>query len=104
MNLAIRLAEWALLPDFLVRYGIRRLDRKRLLEARKMGPEEQLREKMRFMEEMRRSPVALVPRKANEQHYELPPAFFEPARSPSASLSALLLVPLEERAGRDSSA
>jgi len=77
MNLAIRLAEWALLPDFLVRYGIRRLDRKRLLEARKMGPEEQLREKMRFMEEMRRSPVALVPRKANEQHYELPPAFFE---------------------------
>jgi len=77
MNLAIRLAEWALLPDFLVRYGIRRLDRKRLLEARKMGLEEQLREKMRFMEEMRRSPVALVPRKANEQHYELPPAFFE---------------------------
>jgi cyclopropane-fatty-acyl-phospholipid synthase len=25
---------------------------------------------------MRKSPVALVPEKANEQHYEVPPAFF----------------------------
>ena len=26
---------------------------------------------------MKESPIALVPEKANEQHYEVPPAFFE---------------------------
>ncbi|UCE87993.1 MAG: class I SAM-dependent methyltransferase [Deltaproteobacteria bacterium] len=30
-----------------------------------------------FIEELRRSPVALVPERANEQHYEVAPAFFE---------------------------
>ena len=31
----------------------------------------------RWIEELKNSPVALVPEKANEQHYELPPRFFE---------------------------
>ena len=32
-----------------------------------------------WVEKLKKSPIALVPEKANEQHYEVPPAFFENA-------------------------
>ena len=31
----------------------------------------------KWIEELKKSPIALVPEKANEQHYELPPSFFD---------------------------
>jgi cyclopropane-fatty-acyl-phospholipid synthase len=37
---------------------------------------------------MRRAPIALVPEKANEQHYELPPAFFELVLGPRLKYSS----------------
>ncbi len=75
--LLIRWVEQGRVPDFLVRPGIRRLNRARLrLEAR--GGGEAARQHMQaFIEQLRRAPVAPVPDKPNEQHYELPPAFFE---------------------------
>ena len=70
------LLERDLLPDFLIRFGIRRLLAGRLREEDKGDPEAQQAHLMRFVEELRRSPVAIATREANEQHYELPSAFF----------------------------
>jgi cyclopropane-fatty-acyl-phospholipid synthase len=71
------LLERDLLPDFLIRIGIRRLLAGRLHEEDKGDPEAQQAHFMRFVESLRASPVAIETRAANEQHYELPCEFFE---------------------------
>lgn len=75
MSLGLALAEKGLLPDAAIRAGIRRMLDDRLRdEARRAalpGASE------RFVEELRSSPIALHTGAANEQHYEVPPAFFE---------------------------
>ena len=76
-SLALNLLERDLLPDFLIRFGIRRLLTERLREERKDNAEAQQAHLMRLVERLRESPVAIATRKANEQHYEVPSAFFE---------------------------
>jgi cyclopropane-fatty-acyl-phospholipid synthase len=75
-SLPFNLLERDLLPDSVIRTGIRRLLEARLREENKGDPEAQQAHLMRFVEELRRSPVAIATREANEQHYELPSAFF----------------------------
>lgn len=75
-SLPFNLLERDLLPDSVIRTGIRRLLEARLREEDKGDPEAQQAHQMRFVEELRRSPVAIATREANEQHYELPSAFF----------------------------
>jgi cyclopropane-fatty-acyl-phospholipid synthase len=77
MRLAIELAERGLIPDNLIRWGIRRLDRKRLRSEDRGDPEKQHKALLRFVDELRHNPVALQVDKPKEQHYELPPPFFE---------------------------
>jgi len=74
--LAIAMAERGLVPEPLVRAGIRRLLRGRLASeaARHETPEEAL---GRFVRSMSESEVAPLPHLANQQHYEVPAAFFE---------------------------
>ncbi len=77
MKTAIQLIERGLVPRPLVRRGIRTLLSQRLEEQEQVygpDPQQALR---RFVEHMREAPVALVPELANEQHYEVPPRFFE---------------------------
>lgn len=77
MKLLVHMAENGLLPDRLIRFGIRGLDKKRLQEE-EHGDKYQLhRTRDQFIAEMRQSPIAIKPQKANEQHYEVPAAFFE---------------------------
>ena len=71
------LLEKNLLPDFLIRAGIRRLNAGRLREHAALTGEEQHRRQMELIEELRESPIALHTAEANEQHYEVPPPFFE---------------------------
>jgi len=73
----ISLAESGLIPDWLIRWGIRLLDEKRLRMAESGNPESRREALRRFMAEMRRSPVAVETDKPNEQHYELPSDFFQ---------------------------
>jgi cyclopropane-fatty-acyl-phospholipid synthase len=73
---AIGWAESGVVPDPVIRAGIRRLNRQRLAEIKAHDPEESAREMARFVAHMQQSPVALVPELANEQHYEVPAAFF----------------------------
>lgn len=64
------------IPDPLTRIGIRRLCRDRLRQLRQGGCEAEREAQEAFLSAMRQGPVAPVPEKANEQHYELPPEFF----------------------------
>ena len=72
----IKLAEDGYLPDFLIRMGIRRLCKVRLDWKNKVGPEIVEKHHQEWVEKLKKSPLALVPEKANEQHYEVPPEFF----------------------------
>lgn len=76
-SLALNLLERDWLPDALIRFGIRRLLAERLREERKADAEAQQAHLMRFVEELRASPVAIATREANEQHYEVPSEFFQ---------------------------
>jgi cyclopropane-fatty-acyl-phospholipid synthase len=77
MNYLLNMADNGLLPDRLIRFGIRQFDRKRLREENHKGNGRQRQAIENFIDQMRQSPIAIQTHKANEQHYELPPAFFE---------------------------
>ena len=69
--------ERGLVPDSVIRAGIRRLCRQRLRAVRADDPEASGRMLEAFVRAMNTAPVALLPERANEQHYEVPPAFFD---------------------------
>ena len=75
-GLAVRAAESGTLPDLLVRRGIRRLLADNL-KQRFAGDCEDWQQRLNeFIHDARQQPIAVVPEKANEQHYEVPSAFF----------------------------
>ena len=65
------------LTGFYIEFGIKRLCNQRLIWAENVGPEKLQSHHQEWVEKLKDSPIALVPEKANEQHYELPPGFFE---------------------------
>ena len=77
MGLAQKVAERALVPDFLVRVEIRRLIRDRLRDERGGTPAQRAERFAASIEALRDSPVALHTGVANRQHYEVPTEFFE---------------------------
>ena len=77
MKKLIEIADAGFLPDLLIRLGIRYLDKKRLQAENRGDIEAQRQALARFIEEMCESPIAIKTQKANQQHYELPPVFFE---------------------------
>jgi cyclopropane-fatty-acyl-phospholipid synthase len=76
VELALAGVENGLVPDPLVRAGIRRLLKQRLLEIGAFDAEHSADVAAQFAASLASAPVALVPDKANEQHYEVPAAFF----------------------------
>jgi cyclopropane-fatty-acyl-phospholipid synthase len=70
------LVERDLVPDAVLRAGIRRLISQRLSEEDKGDPELQHAHLMRYVEQLKASPIAIHTRAANEQHYEVPAEFF----------------------------
>ena len=72
------------LPEPLLRLGIRANLATRLRRERAKGPAA----KEAFVDELRRAPIALVPAKPNEQHYEVPPEFFELVLGPRLKYSS----------------
>ena len=77
ISLAMTAAENGRLPDSIVRMGIRRLLRQRIEDETEPDCESQQQRLMSFIDQACQSPIALVPEKANEQHYEVPASFFE---------------------------
>lgn len=87
-DLGIAAAERGLVPDPVLRSVIRRLCRGRLDDCARDYPR---RDGIpSFLPALRTGPIALVPELANEQHYELPPAFFETVLGPRRKYSCCL--------------
>ncbi|HEX4350509.1 MAG TPA: cyclopropane-fatty-acyl-phospholipid synthase family protein [Verrucomicrobiae bacterium] len=72
-----RLLEKDLLPDWLIRIGIRRLLRERLREENQGDAAAQQAHLLKLVEELKQSPIAVDTRAANEQHYEVPTWFYQ---------------------------
>ncbi len=73
---AISWTESGLVPDSVIRSGIRRLLERKLDEIRAGDVERASAITNDFIAMMQESPIALVPELANEQHYEVPAGFF----------------------------
>jgi cyclopropane-fatty-acyl-phospholipid synthase len=81
------LAERGLMPDRLLRVGIRRLCAQRLRHERAGGIEAQAARFTQRIEELRQSPIAIHTAAANAQHYELPTEFFRLCLGPRLKYS-----------------
>jgi len=77
MSTAVRLAEKGLVPDFLLRLGIRRRLAETLETLGRGGPAAGRERERALIAAMRASPIAIAPHAANRQHYEVPAAFFD---------------------------
>ena len=84
----IKLAERGYIPDFLIRYGIYLNCRKRIENESTFSIEELETRKQDWIAHMCGSDIALVPRKANEQHYEVPASFFDVVLGPNLKYSS----------------
>ncbi|MBX3703000.1 MAG: class I SAM-dependent methyltransferase [Steroidobacteraceae bacterium] len=84
---ALGWVEQGLLPDAVVRAGIRRLCERRLVDIAANDCERAASSAGHFVRAMDESPIALVPELANEQHYELPAEFFGLALGPHRKYS-----------------
>ena len=80
--------EQGLVPDRVIRLGIRRLLKDRLDEMHAGDAEAAEQANQAFIDDMRRAPIALVPGKANEQHYEVPADFFASVLGPHRKYSS----------------
>jgi cyclopropane-fatty-acyl-phospholipid synthase len=72
-----RLLEKNLLPDWLIRIGIRRLLRERLREENQGSAEAQQAHLLKLVAELKQSSIAVETKAANEQHYEVPTRFYQ---------------------------
>lgn len=76
MSRIIDCMERRLLPDLVIRRGIRSLLKARLSAEDRGNIEADRAAERDFIETLRRSPIAVATDEANLQHYELPPDFF----------------------------
>jgi cyclopropane-fatty-acyl-phospholipid synthase len=82
------LVECGLVPDFVIRAAIRRMLRERLREEDRDSEAANRAKLLAFIDEMKRSPIALRTDSANAQHYEVPAAFFESVLGPRLKYSS----------------
>ncbi len=85
---AVNWVEQGLVPDPVVRLGIRRLLRARLAELQADDTQATAERTQAFLDAMRSAALAPLPEKANEQHYELPAAFFAQVLGPHRKYSS----------------
>jgi cyclopropane-fatty-acyl-phospholipid synthase len=72
-----QLVEKDVVPDLLIRKGIRRLLAQRLREEDKGSNESNQKALIEFIEGLKKSPIAINTHDANEQHYEVPTEFYK---------------------------
>ena len=92
-RIGIAAAERGVVPDRVLRMAIRRLCARRLKDCEtRWAPAES----HPFLPALSAGPIALVPERANEQHYELPPEFFGLVLGPHRKYSCCQYVGGEE--------
>ena len=88
MSIVERLLEKDIFPDPIIRLGIRRLLRDRLREEDAGNAERQRERLLRFVDDLRASPIAIETKVANDQHYEIPAEFFLRCLGPQRKYSS----------------
>jgi cyclopropane-fatty-acyl-phospholipid synthase len=73
----VDLSDRAILPDKLIRFGIRRLDKKRLQAERRKNYEDQGKALFEFIESMRSSPIAVQRKNQTNSTARFPRPFFK---------------------------
>ncbi len=86
-----------LLPDWLIRVGIRRLLRQRL---REIAHPEPARRAAEFAASLRSLPIAVNTADSKEQHYEVPTAFYQRCLGPRLKYSSCLYERPEDTLGQ----
>ncbi len=76
-NFTQGLLERNLIPDPIIRWGIRGLLKDKLVEENKLKSQFGDQQKTKLIEFLKSSPIAVNTKEANEQHYELPTEFFQ---------------------------
>jgi cyclopropane-fatty-acyl-phospholipid synthase len=79
------LLEKNLLPDWLIRIGIRRLLRQRLAE---LAPQDHEDFRKKFAADLATQPIAINTSESKEQHYEVPTAFYQHSLGPRLKYSS----------------
>ena len=83
----INLAERAVLPDWLIRVGIRRLLARRIRDVERGDVAQKRAAQREFIRQLKRSPIAIETDAANVQHYEVPTSFFQRVLGPRLKYS-----------------
>jgi cyclopropane-fatty-acyl-phospholipid synthase len=87
-RLALSLTDRGVIPDGLIRHGIRHFVRQRLQEISCKDGQDLALRKGTFIDAMARSTIAHHPEKANSQHYEIPTEFFQRVLGPHLKYSS----------------
>lgn len=78
MNYLLSLVEKKIIPDPIIRFGIRQLCKQRLKEIHRYNPEKLFAKSSKFIKECHDlNKIAEATQEANQQHYELPTEFFK---------------------------
>ena len=96
MSFTIKVIDWAeagWLPDFLLRAGIRTLCRKRLKQCSVHNCEAAGEQLADYLEQADEADIALLPEKANDQHYEVPAEFYQEVLGPNLKYSCCFWTP-----------
>lgn len=72
---ALHWSEQGYVPEKIIRRGIKRLLAERLIEVDHSDNEQKAEAQHQFIKDMCEAPIALLPEKANQQHYEIPAEF-----------------------------
>jgi cyclopropane-fatty-acyl-phospholipid synthase len=95
MKQLLQWVEQGRVPDWLVREGIRRLSQSRLDEEFAYSFEERRERLHAWVESLRKSPLAIETKAANEQHYEVPTEFYQLCLGPALKYSSAYYPDLE---------
>lgn len=88
----LKIIESGKVPDQAIRAAIRALSKKRLAQEGRYDPERASQRYMDVLHMLQTSEIAIETDKANEQHYELPTAFFQAVLGKRLKYSASLFV------------
>lgn len=92
-DFSMTLLQKGLVPDSVVRAGIRRLLAQRLQEEDRGSAEAQQAHLMRWIAQLKASPIAVNTAEANEQHYEVPTEFYLKVLGPHLKYSSCYYKP-----------
>ena len=86
----IDLCERGFLPDSLTRFGMRQLMKQRLIDEGAFDSERATARRQQLIDTVLAGPIAIETQAANEQHYEVPAAFFHGHLGPRLKYSCAL--------------